>query len=81
MKKADFDRMSGMLVDVERQMLYLLDEKAEDAKYHLQSVIDRPADFITACGMCNNIEMDKRNVDKATQTLLRIICKYKHRAE
>lgn len=86
MKKVEFDRMSGMLVDVERQMLHLLEAKAEDAKHHLQTVMNNPnccdhGDFITACGICNNIEMDKRNLAKSMYTLLRLVCKYKHRAE
>ncbi len=84
MKQTDFDRMSGMLGDVERQMLHLLEAKAEDAKHHLQFVMDTGSnhgDFVTACGMCNNIEMDKRNLAKSMYTLLRLVCKYKHRAE
>ena len=84
MKKADFDRMYEMLIDVERQMLYLLESKAADAKQHLESVINNDFghdDFVTACAICNNIEMDKRNAQKAMYTLLRTISKYKHRAE
>jgi hypothetical protein len=86
MNKVDFDCMSGMLVDVERLLLRLLEGKADEAKHHLETVLNNSdcherGDFITACAICNNIEMDKRNAEKAIYTLFRMISKYKRNAK
>jgi len=84
MKKADFQRMAGMLVDVERLMLHMLEGKAEEAKHHLQFVMDtgtNHGDFVTACAICNNVETDRRNVEKSIQTVLRLVHKYTRQAD
>jgi len=82
MNKIAFDHINEMLIDVERQMLLFLQKESDDAKYHLQSVLNNhhnEADFILACNTCNSIETDKRNMEKALYTLFRMTGKYKRR--
>ena len=82
----ELERLSCMLSEVRRIMRCEFKEEAIKAKHELKTVMNNNdcyehGDFITACAICNNIETDRLNMEKALTTCLRIVDKYERLAK